>query len=320
MRRFPPPKLRATTLLLPVVLVLGLVILASCASGPSEAPRVSLAKVEPMHWRLEAPGARIDILGTIHFGIPGSAGLPTRVVEALDGADRIYGELSSADYRGAEAAVTRLITASILPPGKGLGSYLGEKDQKELVAILGQVQFDALARFKPWVMNLVLTQAVYAQVGLDPSQGLDVLVYARAGNREIQGLDSLESQMAILDAGSTEEQVGVLVDSLGRYKSGELEMLCRDLVEAYGRDDEAGIARLIKASEESGSPGPEAAFYEKVFAERNRSWAQAMAGMLKEGGRYFVFAGAGHFVGKASVFDILADMGVLPRKPGQTGH
>lgn len=314
------PRPRAGFWLFPAVLALGLVALVSCASAPRPAPKASLAKLEPMHWRVEAPGARIDILGTIHFGIPGSPGLPPKVAEALDGADQIYAELSSADYRGAEAAVTRLVTASILPLGKGLGSYLGEADKADLARILGQAQYDALARFKPWVMNLVLTQAVYAKVGLDPAQGLDVLAYARAGNRDIQGLDRLESQMAILDAGSTEEQVEVLVDSLSRYKSGELERLCRDLVEAYGRDDEAGIARLIKASEESGPTGPEAASYEKVFAERNRSWAQAMAGMLEKGGRYFVFAGAGHFVGEASVFDILADMGVLPRRPGQAGH
>ncbi len=273
-----------------------------------------------MHWRIEAPGARIDILGTIHFGVPGAPGLPPKVIEALDGADRLYAELSSADYLGAQGAVTRLIAASILPPSKGLGSYLGEKDRAELEEILGQAQYEALARFKPWVMNLVLTQAVYAQVGLDPSQGLDVLAYSRAGKRDIQGLDSLESQMAILDAGSVEEQVEVLLDSLGRYRTGELERLCRELVEAYGKDDEAGIARLIAASEESGPPGPDAASYEKVFAARNRAWAQTMAGMLEEGGRYFVFAGAGHFVGQASVFDILADMGILQPRPPRAGH
>lgn len=305
--------MRTSPLFAALALVLALGALSSCVSLPEGAgpQRARLSKVEPMHWRIEAPGSTVDIFGTIHLGLPGYPGIPLRVTEAFDSADYLYGELSSTDYQSAQMVVLDLMKASLLPKDQGLDGLVSAEDKADLVSLFGAAQYSALARFKPWVMNLALVQTIYAKLGLDSAKGLDIQLYARAKDREVLGLDLLQDQVAIIGAGTVSEQAASLSDSLGRYRSGELEKLCQDLVKAYGEDDEAGMVALLAKSEEEEAVGPEGASYAEVFTKRNRSWAGKIAAMLKEGGSHFIFAGAGHFAGKDSVFDILSEQGIL---------
>jgi hypothetical protein len=85
---------------------------------------------------------------------------------------------------------------------------------------------------------------------------------------------------------------------------------------AWLRGDLEAMAHAIFAS----PTGPDAApYFDAIYHERNRAFADGIATLIESGGRWFVAIGAGHMVGDTAVPALLAARGYqverIPKTP-----
>lgn len=147
--------------------------------------------------------------------------------------------------------------------------------------------------------------------GLDANKALDVyfINLATENNLDTKGLDTLQTQLDIIKFGNWDEQIIFLSETINslsddeEFKKATNEI--KDLYESYIADDITKISELIDSSKENAKSDIEKQYNKIIWHDRNESWAKQIAQYLKDGGTTFIFAGAGHFVGKDSVFSIM---------------
>lgn len=280
-----------------------------------------------MFWQIDGVDADgkpsvVYIQGTIHVGDKRLYPLAPSVVEAWNSADRIVGEISTADWAKFQNELQNRMRESVRSArGRRISDSLTSEQTGALYSVLGKAEAEQTDLFEPWVTNLALQSAVYTNSGLSAEQGLDgqFMLLSYRQNREMEGLDDLETQFDVLAFGTYDEQLTMLQDVLDDIAgANDIEQFVRKLYDAYLTDDAASLDALLKESYRiDGEPAAKAAlykaYYEKTFTERNRAWAEKIAAWLSEGGTTFIFAGAGHFIGADSVFSYLRKNGTLAR-------
>lgn len=266
-----------------------------------------------MAWLIEDDDASIYVLGTIHYGIAGSPAFDDDCAKAFEQADTLIAELSSEDYARTASEAAKLVRTSALPASKTIEGSLSAACKSAAIDLLGEDAFKILVRYRPWVLSVAMLDAVIVRSGMDPSAGVDGRLYKLAGERAVEGLDTLRSQFALLTEGSDEEQIASLEASVPKLIDGSFIAETQALAAAYASDDREETARLLAASIAEGiSANPaDAASYEKLLQDRNKAWARRLADKLAAGGKYFVFAGAAHFLGDGSVFDEMRALGAI---------
>ena len=306
-------------------LVLG--VFVSCTSNRPAKSAVRVTEQARMFWQIDGVDAdgkssAVYIQGTIHVGDKRLYPLAPSVVEAWNSADRIVGEISTADWARFQNELQNRIRESVRSAdGRRISDALTSDQKRALYSVLGKAEAEQTDLFEPWVTNLSLQTLVYTSSGLSAEQGLDgqFMLLSYRQNREMEGLDDLETQFDVLTFGTYDEQLVMLQDVLDDIAGkNEIDQYVCKLYDAYLADDVASLDALLKESYRSdGEAAAKAAlykaYYEKTFTERNRAWAKKIAAWLSEGGVTFIFAGAGHFIGEDSVFSYLRKNGTLSR-------
>jgi uncharacterized protein YbaP (TraB family) len=164
----------------------------------------------------------------------------------------------------------------------------------------------AVDRLKPWAVSTVLAMLEFEAAGLRGDYGVDKrFIEWAAGRRSIRGLETLQSQLEILDGLSPRIQELMLADTLLRMEDVAEESV--ELLGAWERGDEAVLAGFLFGSLEE---HPELVdFYEAVFFARNETMAAQLAALRGDGKRRFVVLGAGHMVGPRGIPALLASRG-----------
>ncbi len=289
-------------------------------------PKAQLSKQnERMFWVINGtdkngnPSA-VYIQGTIHIGDDRLYPLADAVLDAWENADCVMGEISSVDMASLQTAVQRDMFASYRrAKGKNLYDFLNEDELAVLYTLIDGSQFDAYGSFEPWVLNSVLSTLSYSDSGLDGSLGLDqkFLAMADEDGRIVEGLDTLRTQLDVLEFGTYDEQLLILKQTLSAFieDSDDSDELLARMYEAYLADDADALAEIVSIESSFGESEEEVAltqaYMKALFTDRNQAWAEKIATLLAEGGTTFIFAGAGHFVGENSVFAFLKKNGTI---------
>jgi len=316
-------KKNITSILLPVLLT----ALVSCASKVPSKHTAHVAEQARMFWQIDGVDtagnpSTVYIQGTIHVGDKRLYPLAPSVLDAWNSADRIVGEISTADWAKFQNELQNRMRESVRSArGRRISDALTSEQTGALYSVLGETEARQTDLFEPWVTNLALQSAVYTSSGLSAEQGLDgrFMLLSYRQNREMEGLDDLETQFDVLAFGTYDEQLIMLQDVLDDIAgANDIEQYVHKLYDAYLADDAASLDALLKESyqtdtETAAKAALYKAYYEKTFTERNRAWADKIAAWLSEGGTTFIFAGAGHFIGADSVFSYLRKNGTLAR-------
>lgn len=306
--------LAGTALLLVASLVL------SCASAPKQ--KATLEKThERMFWTISGVDSKgnpskVYVLGTIHMADERVFPLADSVVGAFDGAGRIVAELGLEDLqKNLMAKIVPLMLQDLLPGGKTVLDDLSESQGGLLVEMLGE-KSEQLVRFNPWVSSLTCQNSFYEQFGFDPKYGIDnnLYSYAMQGGRDVEGLDTVDTQIEIIRFGDYGTQLTILRDLLDQLgEKEEVQEYMKNLYEAYLNDDIESLAAL-QAEEMSSDERRNEIYKEyncKLYANRNSVWAEKIAGYLADGGETFIFAGCAHFTVGKTVFDYMRANGTL---------
>lgn len=237
-------------------------------------------------------GREAHLLGTIHLGF-GFEEVLTRGARARF--ERSAQVITETDV-GADAAA-RLMQAALLPPGQSLQRMLDPMTWQRLQArVGGQIPGTVLTHLRPWLPAVLLgiddLKRALEQVRPGKSahmMDIELMQLARRAGKRLRHLESVDEQIAVFDAISTDEQLAELSHALSADGAAQ----SRALVEAYASGDEAALARALFDGEQvARAPG----FYEAVLFERNAQWLPAVESAVAQGD-VFVAVGAAHLLG-----------------------
>jgi len=272
-----------------------------------------------MLWRIDGTDKNgnpsvVYVLGTFHFADDSIYPLSDEILNAWNSADRLVAEISSYDQErlSMEVLPTMLEESQRLAVGHNVIDELSPDSRLFFYNTFSPEQREVFNSNEPWYLGLSCSSGIVMALGMDSSDGLDAVLSSMAedAGRTIEGLDALETQVAILRFGDWDEQLVIAEQNVNEIINiQESFQNIFDLYSAYIADDPETIALLVdgeeldEADEES---NPVLVRYNKaVYEDRNNDWSEKIYDYLQDGGSTFIFAGSAHFCSQNSVFNIM---------------
>lgn len=327
-----------------LLLILAGLIFTSCISTKEypDGLKACLTKCQSrFFWRIDGTDKRgkpstVYIQGTYHIGDQRLYPVAEEVMTAFRNSDRLVAEVSSAESKNLEKEISLLYVKSYNPENNILEALSPEAAKN--LAYLYEGEENVPLHWEPWIYNSSINASLNAASGLKTELGLDHYFKQEAAKmkKEVLGLDSLETQLRLSRYGDYESQLIFLEDTMTDFP---FTKNVEDLIKVYeyylsGREEE--LDRLVFGDEEEYLPETRLMdagtgsdintssetyldertqlytnYYREVFIDRNFSWAQQIAAFLYQGKSTFIFAGAGHFIGSDSVFQLMKEAGDL---------
>lgn len=257
-------------------------------------------------WRVAGEANSIYLLGSVHLLREQDHPLPKVVDDAYADAEVLVMELDMDDLDPAytQAAFNK---AGVMTDGTTLRDLMGEElyAQAEEAAAVIDIPLDMLAQSEPWLAAITVELMMLYRSGFNPSLGVEMTMTMRAAadNKPIEGLETVDEQLAFLDGLPLEAQREMLLQTL--VESATLSESIDDVIDAWHTGDTAALERdLLSTIEEQ----PE--LNEALITNRNRRWADEIATWLDDDRDYLVVVGALHLVGDEGVPSLLADRGI----------
>jgi uncharacterized protein YbaP (TraB family) len=270
------------------------------------------AAAEPALWIVQGKSSAVYLFGTMHI-LPKKADWFTpRIKAAFDRSAALWEE---ADVGLSDPSKMETLMAQGVAPDTDIFALLPANygtTLKGQLAKCGMPDF-VVAHLKPWLAAMMPT--VCALMGADhadPSSMLGpestLLDAATKADKEKGFFETAEQQIGYLSSGSPHSQLVQLEQAIDEAAGDEKSELGK-MEDAWLNGDETGmrveIDKLQKTDVET---------YQTIFVQRNRKFADGIAGMVRSGKAVFVAVGAGHLIGPDSVVATLGKMGFVVRR------
>jgi uncharacterized protein YbaP (TraB family) len=281
-------------------------VVALCALASLSVSSAALrAQEKSLLWTISREGKSTLLLGSIHYLRRENYPLSPAILDAFDRSKRLVLEVDLSRTTG-EAAQRVTLEKAMYRDGTSLAQNVSAETYELASRRAGELGLDMriLNPMKPWFAALTLLAINLQRMGMDPKLGVDRYLAERAksGGKPTSGLETVESQLSVVDQLTKREQELML-----RAAAEEVERLHRhvnEIVQSWLKGDEARLAGLLL----TGMRGyPE--LYDKVLVERNRRWAAEIGKLVDQGGGAMVVVGAAHLVGSDSVLEMLKAKG-----------
>ncbi len=260
---------------------------------------------DPALWVVKDDDTTIYLFGTVHVLKPGLSWFDEAVKTAFDKSDEMMLEIVMPEDQAAVAKT--MMPLALDTTGKTIPSRLTADELKAYQAAMVSVGLPANAfdSFEPWFPAMTLSVLPLTKLGYDPEQGAEKLLtgFAKAGDKPISGLETLEEQLGFFDKLPETQQVAFLnavvkdLDKLGPTLD--------KMVVLWAKGDPDGLA---VAMNESMAATPEIA--KTLLWDRNQRWADQIKTRMDQPGTVFIAVGAGHLAGEKSVQDYLKTRGL----------
>ena len=275
--------------------------------APISAAQSSLTDSAPAMWRIDDEDSTIYLFGTFHLLPPGLEWRTAAFDAAMRETQKTITETDTTSPQAVEEIQTAVQRLGFNPPDVTLSSILGDDRAKrfaQLAEDLG-VPMEALEPMRPWLAQLSLTQVVFQRAGLDPRQGVEAAVLAQAAAERdvVEYLETATFQIETLASLDGEDLYANFDATVEQFE--EFDALTQRLLDAWRTGDIEGIERDILAALREQSPSA----FDKIFAARNRIWAEIIDQELDGADNTFIAVGAGHLAGEDSVLDYLRQRG-----------
>jgi uncharacterized protein YbaP (TraB family) len=269
------------------------------------APPAALAA--PKLWKVSDGASTVYLYGSVHALKPTMDWDTPEVDAALAQSHELWLEIVDVDN---PSAAQPLVQALGLDPAHPLRDQLGEKDRVRLTEALKTLGAPeaAVDVMRPWLAATVLEALPLQKAGYDPASGVDVLMKQAAVKRgvPVKGLETMEQQLHDLADLPPAQQLDLLRSTLDEFPD-TLANVDR-IVAAWEQGDEALLARLTRQDMPD-------SLYQRLFVDRNKAFAGAIAQQLKSPGVIMVVVGAGHLAGPDSVQAQLRKQGFTVTPP-----
>ena len=257
-------------------------------------------------WQVEGEANSIYLLGSIHLLREEDHPLPAVVDRAYADAEVIVMELDMDDLDPAytQAAFSR---AGVMTDGTTLADLMGDElfaEAQEAAAMI-DIPLDMLAQSEPWLAAMTVELMMLYRIGFNPMLGVEMTMVNRAtaDGKPIEGLETVDEQLAFLDGLPLEAQREMLLQTL--EQSAVIGESIDDMIDAWHRGNTAGLEEQLLSSIES---QPE--LHDALLVGRNKRWVEILTKLLDDERDYLVVVGALHLVGDDGVPALLADRGI----------
>lgn len=257
-------------------------------------------------WQIEGQRNTVYLLGSIHLLRAEDHPLPAIVDAAYDDAEIIVMELDMDDL---DPALTQQAfnAAGVMHDGTTLRDLMGDElyARAETAAAAIDIPLDMLAQSEPWLAAMTVELMMLYRIGFEPTLGVEMTVLSRATSdgKPVEGLETMQEQLAFLDGLSLPAQREMLLQTL--EQSARIGELIDGLIDAWRHGDTAALASSLL-----GSIGSQEELHAALVTDRNQRWAEEILTWLDDDRDYLVVVGALHLVGEDGVPDLLADRGI----------
>jgi len=253
--------------------------------------------------------AKAYLFGTIHVGKPEYYPLDKTTTAAMMSSKVLAVE---ADVQNQHHAAQVLVERAMYRPPASLEQVVEPELLAQIIPLLDRFQISQEQAWlmKPWMLAMTLTLLDSQQAGYDSGQGVDLflLEMAKGMNKPVVELESLESQFALFDGFSREEQQLFLEEAVKAIESGESKTQLSALADAWAAADRAKLTAVLETELDRQSTLFRKV-YEKLLTQRNRAMADKVEQLLQSGDQSFVAVGTFHLLGEDSVVSMLAKRG-----------
>lgn len=270
-------------------------------------PCVSLADAQPVTmWLAEGNSNRIYILGSVHLLRRQDHPLPNVMESAYDDAEVLIMELDMDDL---DAAAVQVSTnrLGVIHDDRTLRDFMGDELYEQALEAANQldIPFEMLSKTEPWFAAITVEQLALARIGFNPLYGVEMHMTMKASQdgKPIEGLETIEEQLAFLDNLSLDAQNNLLMQTL--VESKNIEALMDDMIRAWRIGDVEYMKDTIL---DDMAQYPE--LYKAIVVDRNRRWVDMIDRLLDDSDDYLIVVGALHLIGEDGVPALLAKRGV----------
>jgi uncharacterized protein YbaP (TraB family) len=269
------------------------------------------AHADPAAWHVTRPGGggELWLLGSVHYLRDEDYPLPAVVDELYARAEIVVMELDL-DVLDPLLSQSRFLAAAMLPAGQKLPDVLSDEVYARAKAQADALGIDLalLERFEPWLVAVTMLDLGMSRLGYRADRGLEqyLLQKARADRKEILGLETLETQIAVFDGLSDVEQQAMLEQTLEELNEAAEAM--SQMIAAWRAGELDDLADVLM-QEFAAFPS----LYTTLVVNRNADWVESLEGFLADPRPHLVVVGALHLVGEHSVIKSLAARGLQVR-------
>ena len=257
-------------------------------------------------WRIDGDTNTVFLLGSVHLLREQDHPLPPVIDAAYDEADVIVMELDMDDLDPVYTQ-TAFTNAGVMTDGTTLKDLMGDAAYSEAqdAAAIVDIPLEMLAQSEPWLAAITVELMMLYRIGFIPALGVEMTMTARAtgDNKPIEGLETVDEQLAFLDGLPLEAQREMLLQTLA--VSATLAESIDRMIDAWHHGDTGALERDLLGELEE-----QTELNEVLITSRNRRWAETIAAWLDDDRNYLVVVGALHLVGDEGVPALLADKGI----------
>jgi uncharacterized protein len=266
-------------------------------------PRPLKTKANPALWVVKDADTTIYLFGTVHAMKPGVSWFDGQVRNAFTKSDSLVLELVNPPMEEVQATYTKL---ALNTSGTTARAMLSAEERIKYDAALTKLGLApaSLDPFEPWAVAVTLQLMSAGQLGFNPDDGVETILTsaAKASQKPITGLETMEFQLGTLDQIPLDKQIRFLMDTVTELDNTKGGM--DDLLDKWAKPDPEGLAKLMN----DGAQDPY--IYDALLTKRNANWAKWIAKRMEQPGTVFLAVGAGHLSGKTSVPVMLKSYGL----------
>ena len=258
-------------------------------------------------WRVDSSTTHVYLLGSIHLLHRDIYPLAPVIEEAFAASEVLVLE-ADVFAESQDELLQSSMDEAIYQPGRTLKSELSPPDYLELMDILSRVgiPIQNVQQFRPWFLSLMVQQMLWSRLGLRPEYGIDAYFRTKAaGRKDIEELESVDAQLAMLSSLSDQEQILML-----SWATEDLEQGVQgfdELLRIWQRGDvEAMEQELQRGIQEEPRFEP---MWDIMIDDRNLGMADRIVAFLASSRRHFVVVGAAHLIGRQGLVALLQQRG-----------
>jgi uncharacterized protein YbaP (TraB family) len=265
-------------------------------------------------WCVKINNSTFYMAGSIHAGNESVYPLPKIYTNSYKKADKVIFELED-DFETLHKKIFEYAEKDKLAEDQYLDQYLSEECKIGLDQLFDREKLHQYYTHEAWVLNMAIAGTKSKLIGMDPMYAVDKYFHdlAKNDNKEIIGLDKIETQLKLFDFEAPFEMQIEIIEKA----SNEMEMKAKEeapLYHAYFDNNIDQFETEFLRPYDFNRPQMKM-IYDKVFTQRNISWVETFVRLSTEDpGTYFVLVGSGHYFGPDNVLEILENNGYSVEK------
>ena len=280
-------------------------VLSACKTTQKAGPATDssskrqAAQSNTLLWKVEGKDLEQPsyVFGTIHIISSDDYFLPAGLTAALESTQQLVLELDM-DEPGIQMQALQYIN---MKDGMTLDKLISPEDYTSLNKLISEATGASLDMFKSWIPTMLSSLFIAKYIeGPPTSYEAKLMEMAKAQEKEVLGLETMQEQFAAMDQIPYKEQASYLVEIAKDFEKSKKDFA--SLVNSYKTQDIQELHdEIIRQS--GGS-----AFAEFLVYQRNEKWIDRIGQMAKQKSSFFA-VGSGHLGGEKGVISLLKKAG-----------